>query len=184
MAELEWQSAQQALMLRTAERYFDAALAAESLRVLRRQQGAVERSLLEARDRFKLGDAPVTDTHEAAARAQAVRAEVLAGLAVIVLRNEKNLGKAGSLCRGFERALAEGATGIITLTSAGDTATTVADTACAGISRSGIRSTVPTGMRRGSAIWLNDCNWGHWRGSASKRRPTAIRVSRPVTVTV
>lgn len=44
---------------------------------------------------------------------------VLAGLAVIVLRNEKNLGKAGSLCRGFERALAEGATGIITLDADG-----------------------------------------------------------------
>ena len=71
-------AAQQALMLRVAERYFDAALAVESLRVLRRQQEAVERSLLEARDRFKLGDAPVTDTHEAAARAQAIRAEVLA----------------------------------------------------------------------------------------------------------
>ncbi len=86
VAELEWQSAQQALMLRTAERYFDAALAAESLRVLRRQQGAVERSLLEARDRFKLGDAPVTDTHEAAARAQAVRAEVLAAETNLTLK--------------------------------------------------------------------------------------------------
>ncbi len=78
VAELEWRAAQQGLMLRVAERYFDAALAAEALRVQRRQQDAVERSLTEARDRFKLGDAPVTDTHEAAARAQAVRAEVLA----------------------------------------------------------------------------------------------------------
>jgi outer membrane protein len=78
MAELEWQSAQQALMLRTAERYFDAALASESLRVLRRQHEAVQRALVEARDRFKLGDARVTDMHEAAARAEAVKAEVLA----------------------------------------------------------------------------------------------------------
>ncbi len=78
VADLEWQSAQQALMLRTAERYFDAALAAESLRVLRRQQDAVERASIEVRDRFRLGDVPVTDTHEAAARAEAVRAEVLA----------------------------------------------------------------------------------------------------------
>ncbi|MEO8125262.1 MAG: TolC family protein, partial [Burkholderiales bacterium] len=37
MAELEWAGAQQSLMLRTAERYFDVVLAAESLRVLQRQ---------------------------------------------------------------------------------------------------------------------------------------------------
>ncbi len=78
VAELEWQSAQQGLMLRTAERYFDAALAAESLRVLRRQQAAVESAYKEVRDRFKLGDVAVTDTHEAAARAEAIKAEVLA----------------------------------------------------------------------------------------------------------
>ena len=73
-------------MLRTAERYFDAALAAEALRVLQRQQQAVERSLAEARDRFTLGDAPVTDTHEAAARAQAVRADVLAAESALALK--------------------------------------------------------------------------------------------------
>jgi outer membrane protein len=73
-------------MLRVAERYFDAALAAEALRVQRRQQESVERSLAEARDRFKLGDAPVTDTHEAAARAQAIRAEVLAAQTALTLK--------------------------------------------------------------------------------------------------
>ncbi|MFO0707148.1 MAG: glycosyltransferase family 2 protein [Nitrospira sp.] len=46
-------------------------------------------------------------------------AEVLAGLDVTVLRNDENLGKAGSLCRGFEQALAEGATGVITLDADG-----------------------------------------------------------------
>lgn len=86
VAELEWRAAQQGLMLRVAERYFDAALAAEALAVQRRQQQSVERSLSEARDRFKLGDAPVTDTHEAAARAQAVRAEVLAAETSLALK--------------------------------------------------------------------------------------------------
>ena len=46
-------------------------------------------------------------------------AGVLAGLDVTLLRNEQNLGKAGSLCRGFERALAGGATGVITLDADG-----------------------------------------------------------------
>ena len=86
MSELQWQLAQQALMLRTAEHYFDAALAEASLRVLQRQQRSVEAALTEARDRFKLGDAPVTDTHEAEARAQAVRAEVLAAQSQLTLK--------------------------------------------------------------------------------------------------
>lgn len=85
-AEFEWQAAQQALMVRTAERYFDAALAAESLRVMQRQEEAVQHALAEARDRFKLGDAPVTDTHEAEARAEAVRADVLAAQAALELK--------------------------------------------------------------------------------------------------
>jgi outer membrane protein len=86
VAELDWRAAEQALVLRVAERYFDVALASEALRVLRRQQEAVERSLVEARDRFKLGDAPVTDTHEAAARAQSIRAEVLAAQSQLTLK--------------------------------------------------------------------------------------------------
>ena len=85
-ADLEWRSTQQALMLRVAERYFDAALAAEALRVQRRQQDAVERALIEVRDRFRLGDVPVTDTHEAAARAEGMRAEVLAAESALQLK--------------------------------------------------------------------------------------------------
>jgi outer membrane protein len=78
VAELEWRNAQQTLMLATAQRYFDVALAGESLRVLQLQQQAVASALVQAQDRFKLGDVPVTDTHEAAARHQAIVAQVLA----------------------------------------------------------------------------------------------------------
>jgi len=85
-AELEWRASQQTLMLRVAERYFDVALATEGLHVQRRQFEAVERALVEARDRFRLGDAPVTDTHEAAARAEGVRAEVLAAESALQLK--------------------------------------------------------------------------------------------------
>lgn len=85
-AELEWLATQQSLMLRTVERYFDAALAAESLRVLERQRQAVMKALAETRDRFELGDAPVTDTHEAQARAEALNAEVLAAESALELK--------------------------------------------------------------------------------------------------
>jgi glycosyltransferase involved in cell wall biosynthesis len=41
--------------------------------------------------------------------------DALAGVAVVLLRNERNSGKAASLVRGFEFALAHGATAVITL---------------------------------------------------------------------
>ncbi len=78
VAELEWQAAAQTLMLRTAERYLDLALAEEAVRVLKLQQDAVQRAATEAQDRFKLGSIPVTDTHEAHARLAGLRAQVLA----------------------------------------------------------------------------------------------------------
>ena len=46
-------------------------------------------------------------------------ARALAGLDVTVLRNEENLGKAGSLSRGFDHALAREAVGVITLDADG-----------------------------------------------------------------
>lgn len=45
--------------------------------------------------------------------------EALAGLDVTLLRNEQNRGKADSLWRGFEQALAQGAAGVITLDADG-----------------------------------------------------------------
>ena len=45
--------------------------------------------------------------------------EILAGLDVTVLRNEQNLGKAGSLRRGFDYALTHGAIAMITLDADG-----------------------------------------------------------------
>ncbi|WP_399698312.1 TolC family outer membrane protein [Xenophilus sp.] len=85
-AELEWSDAQAALMLRTAERYFDLALAAEQLRLIERQLEAVTRARVEAQDRFELGDKPITDVHEAAARAEGLRAQRLAAQAQVELR--------------------------------------------------------------------------------------------------
>ena len=75
MADSAWQAAQQALMLRTAQRCLGVALAHETLRVLDLQLAAVQQASTEAQDRFALGDAPITDTHEARARLAALRAQ-------------------------------------------------------------------------------------------------------------
>ena len=77
-AELVWVGAQQQLMLRSAEHYFQLALAARRLELLERQLEAVERTASEAAERFRLGSLPVTDLHEARARAAGLRAQHLA----------------------------------------------------------------------------------------------------------
>lgn len=86
-ADLQWQDAQQALILRTAQRYYDVVLASATLDVLQRQQTAVDKTLTEVEDRFKLGDVPVTDTHEARARAQGISAQVLAAQSDLQMRD-------------------------------------------------------------------------------------------------
>jgi outer membrane protein len=75
----EWRAdlAHQQFMLLTVQRYFQVLLAERQQQVLKNQLVAVERSLTEARDRFAIGDLPVTDTHEAAARASGLQAQWL-----------------------------------------------------------------------------------------------------------
>lgn len=87
-ADLELQAGRQALMLRTAERYFDLALAEEAVRVQQRQLTAVQKATDEVLDRFKLGAVPVTDTHEAQARLAGVRAEGLAAQTDLQLKRQ------------------------------------------------------------------------------------------------
>lgn len=88
-ADLEWAAARQQLMLRTAQRYFELAVAAETQRVLERQFDAVQRASEEARDRFRLGDVPVTDTQEAQARLADLQAQRLAAAGDLELARER-----------------------------------------------------------------------------------------------
>jgi outer membrane protein len=87
VADLQAQSAQQDLILKTTQRYFDVVLLESKLSMLKDQKKAVDLALIEARDRFALGDKPVTDTHEASARSFALEALVLA------TQNELDLAK-------------------------------------------------------------------------------------------
>lgn len=65
VADLQWQSAQQNLMLKVAQRYFAVVLARGKVSFLTQQQNQVELIQQETQERFKLGDRPVTDTYEA-----------------------------------------------------------------------------------------------------------------------
>lgn len=77
LAELRADLAQQQFMLLTAQRYFNWVLAERQAQVLGQQFAAVNRSLTEVQDRFKLGDLPITDTHEAKARVAGLQAQWL-----------------------------------------------------------------------------------------------------------
>ena len=85
-----WQAdlQQQQLMLTTVQRYLDVVVADKRWQVLRQQLQAVERAHTEAKDRYALGDAPITDTHEAAARARGLQAQVSAA------ENERSVARA------------------------------------------------------------------------------------------
>jgi outer membrane protein len=78
IAQAQWQMAQQALIMRTAQRYFDVVGAELTLHVLQRQQKAVQQAAAEISKRQSVGDASVMDTQEANARASEIRAQVLA----------------------------------------------------------------------------------------------------------
>lgn len=87
-AEIQWQAAQQDWMLQTTQRYFDTVLAERRLTLLKKQQSAVDKALTEAKDRFALGDVPITDTHEASARARGLQAQAVAAASELELARQ------------------------------------------------------------------------------------------------
>ena len=77
VAQTQWQQAQQTLILRTAQRYFDVVGAEQTLNVLQRQQKAMQQAAAEINKRQSVGDASVMDVQEANARVSEIRAHVL-----------------------------------------------------------------------------------------------------------
>jgi len=78
IAELQWRAARQQLAIRVAERYFDVLVAVETLRLLKQQQTAVDFAANQINDSFKIGSIPVTDTFEALARSETIKAQIMA----------------------------------------------------------------------------------------------------------
>ena len=68
LAEAQFRGAQQELILRVAQAYFDVVLAEETLATVRAQKDAAGRALDVAKEKFEAGATPVTDRDEAQAR--------------------------------------------------------------------------------------------------------------------
>ncbi|MBS0292936.1 MAG: TolC family protein [Proteobacteria bacterium] len=89
MGDWQWQAAQQAAMLRTAQRYLDLAVAQEQLRVLNGQLDAVQKAATEAQERFDIGAAPITAVHEARAQRATLEAQRLAAQADLDIKRRQ-----------------------------------------------------------------------------------------------
>lgn len=77
-AEAQYRFAEQALVVRVAERYFDVLGRQDDLRFAEAEQEAIARQLGEARQRLEVGLATITDITEAEAAADLAEAEVIA----------------------------------------------------------------------------------------------------------
>ena len=88
-AELD--SANDSLIIRVSEAYFNVLTAIDTLAASRAEERAVKRQLDQADKRLEVGLAPITDVHEAKARYDSSRANtILAGNAVIDAREALN----------------------------------------------------------------------------------------------
>ncbi|MFH1599065.1 MAG: TolC family outer membrane protein [Pseudomonadota bacterium] len=76
--EAEYEAAQDALVVRVADAYFNVLTAIETLASSRAEERSVKRQLDQAEKRLEVGLAPITDVHEARARFDTARANAIA----------------------------------------------------------------------------------------------------------
>lgn len=78
VAQARLQAAQQDVLVRTAQAYFDVLAAQDNLTFVQAQKTAVAQQLAAARRQFEVGTATITDTHEAQAQFDLVTAQEIA----------------------------------------------------------------------------------------------------------
>ncbi|UXY16226.1 TolC family outer membrane protein [Chitiniphilus purpureus] len=78
LAEVQFRDAEQLLILRTAQAYFEVLAAQERVQLAVSQKEAISQQLAQARKSFEVGVATITDTNEAQARYDAILASEIA----------------------------------------------------------------------------------------------------------
>ena len=95
-AEMQYASAQQDLILRVAQAYFDTLLAQDAAALAGAQKQAISEQLAQAKMNFEVGTATITDSHEAQARYDLGNASEIAALNDLEMKQralEKIIGK-------------------------------------------------------------------------------------------
>jgi len=87
LADVQLAVAAQDLILRAAQAYFDVLLARDSVAFAESQKAAIGQQLEQARRNFEVGNATITDTHEAQARYDLVTAQEIAARNDLEVRN-------------------------------------------------------------------------------------------------
>lgn len=88
-AEADYGAAQQDLILRTAQVYFDALAARDTLDAAQAAQEAIARQLEQAEKRFEVGLIAITDVQEAKAAFDSANAAVIAGKRILATQGER-----------------------------------------------------------------------------------------------
>lgn len=97
LADAQLAVAGQDLILRVAQAYFDVLLARDTVAFAESQKTAIGRQLEQARRNFEIGNATITDTHEAQARYDLVTAQEIAARNDLEVKNrvlEQLIGRA------------------------------------------------------------------------------------------
>jgi outer membrane protein len=101
VAEMQFKAAEQDLILRVAQAYFDVLQSQDNIAFINAQKAAITEQLASAKRNFEVGTATITDTHEAQARYDLAIAQEIAeqnSLNIRLRSLEKLIGKpAGSL---------------------------------------------------------------------------------------
>lgn len=87
LADVQFASAGQDLILRVSQAYFDVLLASASLSFTEAQKKAIGQQLEQAKRNFEVGNATITDTHEAQARYDLVTSQEIAARADVEVKN-------------------------------------------------------------------------------------------------
>lgn len=86
-ADTQLKAAEQDLILRTAQAYFDVLQAEDNIDFIRAQEAAISEQLAAAKRSFEVGTATITDTNEAQARFDLATAQEIAALNDLEIRN-------------------------------------------------------------------------------------------------
>jgi outer membrane protein len=78
ISEAQFKAAQQDIILRSAQAYFDVLIAQDTVQLIVAQKSAISQQLEQAKRNFEVGTATITDTHEAQARFDLTLAQELA----------------------------------------------------------------------------------------------------------
>ncbi len=100
LAQAQLQVAEQDLMVRVSQAYFDVLTSSDNLNFVKAQKSAVSEQLASAKRNFEVGTATITDTREAQARFDLVLAQEIAAendLRVKKLALDQLTGKAGAV---------------------------------------------------------------------------------------